>query len=254
MNRFLGTTFCLIVLLISIAGMAVAEAYGLVVNDPLTGGTTVGIRSGGAFVSGGWKMNAQSDYIQYNVQTITYGKLEFDVRGLASQDPNYKDGDGELWVMYDGSFGNSDKNQGDFDANPYKAHMRKYGTQCARWNHDDAMKSAMALGDIQHGKSLYTARLPWDVNHTYHFLVTWKLGAQFDFYLDGSLLVTLSQPGTYSPTLHRIRIGSSPRACGIVGATYSNVKIYKETTMTDTQPPGVRPTSMPATCHQPRFA
>ena len=240
MRRFLGITSCLIVLLISAAGMVFAQKYELVVSDPLTNGTTVGIRGGGEFVSGGgWKINAYSDYIQYNVQTITYGKLEFDVKGLASQDANYKDGDGEICVMYDGSFGDSDKYKNDSDANPYKVYIRKYGTQCARYNHDDGMKFAAALGDIQHGPSQYTARLPWDANHTYHFLVTWKPGAQFDFYLDGALLVTLSQPGTYSPTLHRIKIGTSPRAIGIVGATYSNVKIYKETTTTDKQPPSV---------------
>ena len=56
---------------------------GILVVDPLTNGSTVGSRRGGVFTDEGWKVNARSNHIIYNMDTIASGFLEVDIKGLA---------------------------------------------------------------------------------------------------------------------------------------------------------------------------
>src|SRR6185436_12189823 len=100
----------------------------LVLDDPLQG-TTSGIREGGAFVSGGWKVTGKNDTIYWHVATITNGAVEFDVRGI---NPNEcragMDDKSEFFHMYDYTYGNADVvYSGGYRDNPYKHFVRKTG-------------------------------------------------------------------------------------------------------------------------------
>ena len=100
----------------------------LVLDDPLQG-ATLGTRSGGEFVAGGWQVTAKDDTIYWHVPTITKGAIEFDVRGL---DPNEcragMEDKTELFHMYDYTFGNSDINYNNaYRDNPFKHFIRKIG-------------------------------------------------------------------------------------------------------------------------------
>src|SRR5262245_27062276 len=82
----------------------------LLLDDSLQG-TTSGTMSGGALVSGGWKVITKDDCIFWHVATITNGAAEFDVRGLNPNECRTGMNDKtELFHMYDYSWNNADYN------------------------------------------------------------------------------------------------------------------------------------------------
>ena len=79
----------------------------LVFDDPLTGGTTIGVRDNGQGVfvpAEGWKVTSYSDNIRYTPPTpIENGAAEFNVKGLIQSDD--LNPDGQLMSMYDAEQG-----------------------------------------------------------------------------------------------------------------------------------------------------
>jgi hypothetical protein len=184
----------------------------LILDDPLQG-ATLGTRSGGAFVAGGWQVTTKDDTIFWHVPTITNGAAEFDVRGL---NPNEcrtgMEDKTELFHMYDYTFGNSDINyNGGYRDNPFKHFVRKIG--CL----DAAKVNAMEI--VWQIQPNYvepdTARLSWSSNTTYHFREEWgpdgEGNAVLKVYRDGVLLLTTSVAGAWNPAGHSVRIAASPR-------------------------------------------
>jgi len=204
---------------------------GLVLDDPLQG-TTLGTRSGGAFVTGGWQVTTKDDTIYWHVPTITNGAVEFDVRGL---DPNEcragMEDKAELFHMYDYTFGNSDINyNGAYRDNPFKHFIRKIG--CLDTAKADAMEIVWQIRPNYVEPD--TSRLSWNPNKTYHFREEWEPDDQgnavLKVYRDGVLLLTTSVAGAWNPSGHSVRIAASTRraadAGAPIGAVFSNVKVW----------------------------
>ena len=76
--RFLNCGL-LITLFLSMPTLTLAQAIGNIeINDPYTTGSSLGIVSGGVFTSNGWQTRQRTDYIQYNIETCPFGKIEFE--------------------------------------------------------------------------------------------------------------------------------------------------------------------------------
>ena len=218
----------------------------LVLDDALQG-ATLGTRSGGVFVAGGWQVTTKDDTIYWRVPTITNGAAQFDVRGL---DPNEcragMEDKTELFHMYDYTVGDSDINyNGGYRENPFKHFIRKIG--CL----DTAKANAMEI--VWQIRPNYvepdTARLSWSSNTTYHFREEWcpdgAGNTTLKVYRDGVLLLTTSVAGAWNPVGHSVRIAASPRraadAGAPVGAIFSNVKVWDLSNTTPAAPTATQP-------------
>jgi len=218
----------------------------LVLDDPLQG-ATLGTRSGGAFVAGGWQVTTKDDTIYWHVPTITSGAAQFDVQGI---NPNElrtgMEDKTELFHMYDYSFGNADINyNGGYRENPFKHFIRKIGGL------DTAKVNAMEI--VWQIQPNYvepdTAKLSWSSNTTYHFREEWGPDGEgntvLKVYRDGVLLLTTSVAGTWNPAGHSVRIAASPRraadAGAPIGAIFSNVKVWDLSGKTPDAPMAARP-------------
>lgn len=213
----------------------------LVLDDPLQG-ATLGTRSGGAFVAGGWQVTTKDDTIYWHVPTITNGAAEFDVRGLAPDESRAGMEDKtELFHMYDYTVGDSDLNySGGYRDNLFKHFIRKIGAL------DTAKSNAMEI--VWQIRPNYvepdTARLSWSSDATYHFREEWGPDGAgnsiLKVYRDGVLLLAPSVAGAWNPGGHSVRIAASPRrspdAGAPLGAVFSNVKVWDlSSTMPDAQ-------------------
>src|SRR3972149_10708405 len=195
---------------ILIAGDPASAA--LVLDDPLQG-ATLGTRSGGAFVAGGWQVTTKDDTIYWHGPTITNGAAEFDVRGLNPDESRAGMEDKtELFHMYDYTAGDSDINyNGGYRDNAFKHFIRKIGAL------DTAKSNAMEI--VWQIRPNYvepdTARLSWSSDATYHFREEWcPDGAGntiLKVYRDGTLLLTMSVAGAWNPAGHSVRIAASAR-------------------------------------------
>lgn len=218
------------VLVYALAGPQAAR--GAPVLDDALQGATVGTRSGGAFVTGGWQVTGKNDTIYWHVPTLARGAIEFDVRGLQPHErrPGMED-KSELFHMYDHTAGNADTHySGGYRENPFKHFIRKIGAL------DAAKVDAMEI--VWQIRPDYvepdTARLSWAPDTTYRFREEWEPDGKgqsvLRLYRDGVLLLTTSVPGQWKPAGHSVRIGASPRrdpAAGApVGAVFSHVKVW----------------------------
>jgi len=191
---------------------------GILVFDPLTNGSTVGTRRGGVFTDEGWMINARSNHIIYNMDTIESGFLEVDIKGLAIG--NIGAGARHLFIMWDPSAGS------DFTTNPYRASVQKQdrtSTNTLRY---------LRVRWISNGKQIdaYSGFLGWRPEHTHHF--RWQWGPEGSerrlfvrLFIDGEQRIFFEYRQPYRPALHRIELGAGVRFETPEGAIYSNVVI-----------------------------
>ena len=204
----------------------------LLFDDPLTNGTTIGVRDNGQgqFVIGeGWKVTSSSDNIRYTPPyAIEDGAVEFDVKGLINDDTISPDG--QLMNMYDASYENARFVYAPgARLNPFKFVWHRYGldTDTGPY-HTDEFKFIMKVDNVVQYE-WYSAHGPynWNPNTTYTFRVQWRDGI-VRYYRNGQD----SDPwpyvyrSIYHPVIHDIRIATNTRDNAIVNAVYSNVKIY----------------------------
>src|SRR5678815_4381743 len=91
-----------------------------VLSDSLNG-STIGTRSGGSFVSGGWQVTNQYDSIYWHTGTYSKGAFEYDVRGIGSACVGGAGFKNELSHMYDYTFNNADNSYAPgYRDDPYK--------------------------------------------------------------------------------------------------------------------------------------
>ena len=191
---------------------------GILVFDPLTNGSTVGTRRGGVFTDEGWAVNARSNFILYNMDTIESGFLEFDVKGLAIG--NIGSGARHLAIMWD------PMSASDFTTNPFRASIQK---------HDRTSTSTLRylrVRWISNGKQIdsFSGFLGWKPEQTRHF--RWQWGPEGEerrlfvrLFIDGEQRIFFEYRQPYRPILHRIELGAGVRFETPEGAVYSNVLI-----------------------------
>ena len=203
----------------------------LVVDDPLTGGTTTGVRDNGPgqFVAGGWRVTGASDNIRYTPEIpIEAGAIEFDVTGLCFDDTREQNHRGQILSMYDASFGDPRHVYApDVRLNPFKFVLQRNGRDEEAYfaNHLKLIMNTDGVNQFEDYSSV--GPFPWDESKTYRMRLEWKDGL-IRFFIDGR--DTDRWPfvyrSTYRPAIHDIRIGTKTRNNAILDAVYSNVKIY----------------------------
>lgn len=188
---------------------------GTILSDPLQGGS-IGDVSGGAFVSGGWQVRNNADYIRYEVPSLGSGWVEFDTSGLMPVNPD------ENQFML---FGMWDPSAGDYRQNPFRVHLQKLHPNPhnppylrVRW---------IAQGE-QHdeGSNFVT----WGPSRRYHWRIEWGPSGsahQARVFLEGQLLIRVNYNRAYEPDVHWIELGIAERQESIVGVTYSNFRVGK---------------------------
>jgi len=209
----------------------VAAATPPLFEDPLTNGRTLGVRDNGQgeFITAGWRVTGASDNIRYTSPfPIEEGALEFDVTGLRFDDTRPQNHRGQLVSMYDASSGDPrHRYSPDLRLNPFKFVLHKFGRD------EDAyfanyMKFIMNTDGVNQFEDYSEfGPYPWDEATTYHMRLEWKDGI-VRFFINGQDIDRwpFVYRSVYRPQVHDIRIGTNVRNDAIVGATYSNVKIY----------------------------
>jgi hypothetical protein len=214
---------------------------GKQVFDPLTNGRSVGLVTGGHFVTGpdgGWQSDARDHSIDYDIPTCDACKVEFDAT-------NFGAGEG-MSIAVDlkwFSMGDAPSMAAGFlpfRDSPWKMHLEQRsdgdgsGMQLI-WRNGAA--DADTGGDPEYGdhrdKFLYGGP-NWGHsydNKVWHFVIEWtrgdyaitigELGKAPVKWFDGYF----NSGHPYAPPNHRIEIGCRPRAESMIGARYRNVKI-----------------------------
>jgi hypothetical protein len=189
---------------------------GVMVFDPLTTGSTVGVLGGGEFTEQGWKVNAASNFILYDLPTIENGSLEFDVTGLDIRNPT-RDAP-HLFIMWDPSISS------DFTRNRFRVSLRKLDGRSsinANW---------LRLRFITQGReqNFGVAYRGWNPTTIHHIKLEW--GREGDvlvarLFIDEDQKMFFHYPRAYIPVVHRIELGAGRRVESPLNAIYSNVRV-----------------------------
>ena len=216
----------------------------LVLDDPLQG-STIGTFDGGSgqFVSGGWKITSKADAIYWHLPYTVYkGAAEFRVRGLNPNEcrPGLTD-KSELFHMYDYTYQNADTNYIGYRNNPFKHFIRKIGCDGAYKNVVDALELVLVIAPNYQEPD--TGILTWDPNVTYTFREEWGPDGNgncvFKIYRDGVLLKTMTEPGSWSPFGHSVRIARARMdewSGAPLDAVFSYVKVWDTETAVPNTP------------------
>jgi len=195
------------------SGSGTGQPAGLIVNDPLTSRSTAGIVNGGQFTSSGWRVTDMSDFIRYEVPSLSSGYVEWENRGLTAQNK------ASLGYML---FGMWDPSRGPYRENPYRVHLQKLDTQ-----HN---KPYIRLRWIANGEEHNVGHnfLDWNPQKTYHWRVEWGPsggGNEVRVLLDGTAIITRRYDQSYRPKVHYVEFGIAERGESVIDAIYSNVRI-----------------------------
>ena len=188
----------------------------ILVADSLLTGTSLGDVSGGIFTSEGWQVEASSNFIVYDMQTIETGFLEFDVKGLDIRNPS-RDAR-HLFFMWDPSLG------ADMTSNRFRVSLQKLDGRSSindRW---------LRLRFISQGRQIDVGSpfRGWVPERTYRIRLEWGREGDVNacrLFIDGGQIFFFQYPRTYNPQIHRIELGAAGRAESPEEAIYSNVAI-----------------------------
>lgn len=186
---------------------------GALIYDPLTNGASVGDRQGGQFTSGGWRVTRVSDYIRYDVATLSNGYVEWQNTGLSRQNraPNN-------YML----FGMWDPTQGPYRENAYRVHLQKLDTN----NNPPYVRLRFIANAEQHDAG--TNFLDWSPTQTYSWRIEWGPDGGSNLVrvlLDGQAIIAERYTRTYAPRTHLIELGIAERSESVVDAVYKNVRI-----------------------------
>lgn len=207
-----------------VSEFAVLEAFrsttprdGLLVYDPLVNGSSVGVVGGGEFTTKGWRVDARSNSIIYDVPTTASGFLEVDITNLSLR--NISADSRMVFIMWDPT-------AGEFTTNPYRVSVQKLDRRSS------VTIKYIRLRWISNGRQFDDANsfIGWDPATTYHWRMEWGPedggpNAAKVFLDDREIMRVQYGAQTYRPNLHRIELGAAPRAESLEDAIFSNLRI-----------------------------
>lgn len=184
--------------------------------DPLTNGMTRGDVGGGVFTDEGWLVQASSNFIVYDMETIPTGFLEFDIKGLDIRNPT-RDAR-HLFFMWDPSLGS------DMTSNRFRVSLQKLDGRSSindNW---------LRLRFISQGRQIDVGNpfRGWVPENTYRIRLEWGREGEVNvcrLFIDDRQIFFFQYPRSYTPAIHRIELGAAGRAESPEGAIYSNVVI-----------------------------
>ena len=188
-------------------------ASGTIVNDPLQG-ASLGEVSGGQFTSGGWQVTSPSDYIRYEVPSLSNGWVEFETTGMRPTNPSP-----DQFML----FGMWDPSAGDYRQNRFRVHLQKLHPNP---HNPPYLRVRWIANGEQHdeGSSFFA----WEPSRRYRWRIEWgpSGGAnQARVLLDGQQVITVNYNRSYAPAEHFIELGIAERSESVVGVRYSNFRV-----------------------------
>jgi hypothetical protein len=201
---------------IAAGGVGTGPGETQVVFDSLTDGTTLGERSGGSLTQQGWRVNSNSDFIRYEVPTVTNGYAQWQNLGLTPQGPNAASH--MLMGMWDPS-------AGDFRQNPFRVHVQKL------WQNPHN-PPFMRLRWISQGREQDAGVnfTNWNPGQAYTFRLDWGPSGSANtarVILDGVPIMTIDYNRSYAPNTHFIELGISERGESVIDAIYRNFSVVR---------------------------
>lgn len=197
------------------------------ISDPLTNGKTVGQQLGGTFLPGqGWQSLSLTDGIDYDLTEPCSDncRLEFDATNFGPKEGECCAKDLKWLSMGNaadfGSFGS-------FRNHPWKMHLEQ------RADFDTGMAivwrngAADEFGDPgDHRIKLAETGVVFKSTNVYHFVLEWATTG-YTISVNGAQVFEDGWGHAYAPPVHRISLGSYPRAESFVGIIYRNIKLRK---------------------------
>jgi hypothetical protein len=198
----------------------------LLINDPLTNGTTTGGRIGGQFVPGaGWQSLSHTDGINYDVPggciscTLSFDATNFGAMEGFSIQRDLK------WVSM-GDW-NAFAGFGPFRDHPWKMHFIQ------RADFPTGMEIIWRNGgtDVEgdpgdHRIKLNHTGVTFSSSQNYHFEFNWTIYG-FTIWVNGVEVMEEGWDHWYETPNLRVQLGCVPRGESMVGIIYRNVKLKK---------------------------
>ena len=186
----------------------------LLIQDPLTNGTSVGSVRGGEFTSNGWQINNLDEYIRYEIPPTSNGFVEWENLGLRPTNAAP-----EAYMM----FAMWDPSRGEYRENPFRVHVRKLDT---RHNPPYVRFRFISEGDERNTGYNF---LDWEPSQRYRWRVEWGPGTdrnQASVFVNGIEVMQVAYGPEYAPKTHWVELGvNESRNESCIGAVYSNVRI-----------------------------
>jgi hypothetical protein len=187
----------------------------VVINDPLTDGTTQAVTvGGGTFTPRGWRINNNADFLRYEVDAISNGFVMWTNYGLT---PRGATADSHML------FGMWDPTAGGFRANNFRVNVQKLWGPThnppyvrLRW---------ISGGRLEDAGMNFT---DWDPGQPYTWRVQWGPAAGAHtarVFLDGVEILQVRYNRPYLPNTHFIEFGIQERGESVIDAVYSNILI-----------------------------
>ena len=198
------------------AGPSTGPGENVVVFDALTNGMTLGEQNGGSLTQQGWRVNSNSDFIRYEIPTVTDGYVEWQNTGLTPRGAN----DNSFMLL-----GMWDPTAGDYRANPFRVHVQKLWANPhnppfirLRW---------ISQGRIEDVGANFTNWMPGEV---YTWRLDWGPGGGANrarVFLDGIEIMQAQYNRTYAPRTHFVELGIGERGESVLDAIYRNFTIVR---------------------------
>ncbi|MGH9335895.1 MAG: hypothetical protein ACRD21_19345, partial [Vicinamibacteria bacterium] len=168
----------------------------------------------GQFSSNGWQVTSPSDYIRYEVDTLSSGWVEFETSGLRQVN-----GSADQFML----FGMWDPSAGDYRQNRFRVHLQKLHPNP---HNPPYLRVRWISNGEQHdeGSNFYN----WNPTRNYQWRIEWGPGGaanQARVLLDGQEMIVVNYNRTYAPSVHWIELGVAERGESVVGVTYSSFRV-----------------------------
>jgi hypothetical protein len=204
----------------AVAQMAILGIGGpgetVVVNDSLTNGSTVAIeRGGGTFTSEGWRVDSNSDFLRYEVQTIQNGYVQWQNIGITPQGI----ADSRMW------FGMWDPSAGNYRTNAFRVNLQH------AWppDHNPPWIRLRWISQGRQDDDGFNFN-DWDPARVYTWRVDWGPEGEDEaarVFLDGALIIHLPYTHQYLPDTHWIELGIEERKESIINLVYRNFAVVR---------------------------
>ena len=186
----------------------------LLIQDPLTNGTSVGSVRGGEFTSDGWRINNLDEYIRYEIPSTSSGFVEWENLGLRSTNA-----DAEAYML----FAMWDPGSGEFRENPFRVNIQKLDTE-----HNPPYVRFRFISDGDERNTGYN-ELDWEPSQRYRWRVEWGPGTDRNearVFVNGVEVMRVEYTPDYEPRTHWVEMGvNESRNESCIGAIFSNVRI-----------------------------
>ena len=188
---------------------------GLVVFDPLTGGS-VGQVMGGQFVAGGWQAQSSADCIRYQIPVLKEGRIEFETTNVST--PNPFPGKRILISMWDPS-------KGEYTTNPFRMHLQKLDRSTVRVN-DVRLRWISRGQETNVGVTFFD----FEPGIVYPWRIEWGTfpgipSQHVKVFLEGLEILKRNYDRPYSPNPHWVELGNCDREETLEQAIWSNLRI-----------------------------